>query len=310
MQKNHYLFSILMSLFILSSMQTPIKGDWGQGDCSHYHGITYHYARYIENPEIIFDGIANQSESWNRSDVYEYTIPMVNRIDSSMRFKSYMHIKYIYDDVNLYILARWNDSSPIDRLDQLYFCWNMNCTNFTVSMFLDKNAMVTNEEGARVDCWKWLRLGSSNGSIFNLVDECYDSEDWIDGEENRDPIAFYTSGIEKDGKGYYQVELKRSLLTNEKNVDVQFKANTSIRFSTGVGDGMGSNEHAVSWTHELDLNNGTDSFNNNTSSTSTTDDFSTNQKINGYNTYYIGVISVIFWGVIILKNIQKRRKIL
>ena len=302
-----------MSLFLLSSMQTPIKGDWGEGDCSSYHGITYHYARYIENPEIVFDGIANQSESWNRSDVYEYTIPMVNRIDSSMRFKSYMRIKYIYDDTNLYILARWNDSSPIDRLDQLYFCWNMNCTNFTVNMFLDKNAMVTNEEGARVDCWKWLRLGNANGSSFNLIDECYDSEDWIDGDDYRDPIAFYTSGIGRDGKGYYQVELKRSLLTNEKNVDIQFKVNTSIRFSTGVGDGTGSNEHAVSWTHELDLNNGTDTFNSSISSTSTlsdAEDLNTKLNIDGYYIYYIGSISVILCGIMVLKINKKRRRIL
>jgi hypothetical protein len=317
MKKSHYVFGISIGILIFTSIQSPVKADWGYGDCRSYHGITNHYGRYINNPQINFDGIVDETESWNRIDVYDYIIPMVNYYESSMRFKSYMHIKYIYDDTNLYILARWNDSTPVDRLDQLYFCWNMNCSNFTVNMFLNTNAMKTNEEGARVDCWKWLRLAQSNGSSFNLADDCYDSDDWIHEEENRETIASYTSGFGNDGMGYYQVEMKRPLLTNEKDVDVQFHNNSSVRFSTGVGDGMGSIEHAVSWTYQLYLTNATDPNINTTdpninttaiSTTKLTNSTDFEPKIIGYQNSILISFSSISCGVLIIKTIQNRRK--
>ena len=237
-----------------------IKGDWGasEDDCSTNHGITRQYGRYIKSPNITIDGIESKDESWNQEDVYEYKIPVANNYYSSMRFKSYMFIKYIYDDVNLYIKARWNDSTPIDRQDQLFFCWNINCTNFTVSQFLESGAMKTVENGSRVDSWTWMRRTQKSGSQINMFDGSYGYDGWLNIEESNDPILSFTSGIWTNNEGYYQVELYRSLTTNEPDVDIQFEHNNTYRFSTGVGDSIGSNEHAISWTYELDLTNSID----------------------------------------------------
>ncbi len=255
---------LFLTLMLISSVftnsQIEIIGDWGRSDddCSTNHGITRQYGRYIKSPNITIDGIESPSESWNQEDVYEYRIPMANNYYSNMHFKSYMFIKYIYDDVNLYIKARWNDSTPIDRQDQLFLCWDINCTNFTVSQFLESGAMKTVEKGSRVDCWTWIRLSQKNGSQMNMFDGAYGNEGWLDIEESNDPIISFTSGIWINNEGYYQVELCRSFTTNEPNVDIQFEHNNTYRFSTGIGDSIGSSEHAISWTYELDLTNSID----------------------------------------------------
>ena len=262
--KKKNLTKLFLTLVLISSVftssQMNIKGDWGvsEDDCSTNHGITRQYGRYIKSPNITIDGIESKDESWNQEDVYEYKIPMANNYYSSMRFKSYMFIKYIYDDVNLYIKARWNDSTPIDRQDQLFFCWNINCTNFTVSQFLASGAMKTVENGSRVDSWTWMRRTQKSGSQINMFDGGYGYDGWLNIEESNDPILSFTSGIWTNNEGYYQVELYRSLTTNEPDVDIQFEHNNTYRFSTGVGDSIGSNEHAISWTYELDLTNSID----------------------------------------------------
>ena len=248
-------FMLISSIFINFSI--GVKGDWGisDDDCSTHHGITRHYGRYIKTPNITLDGIESQGESWNQEDVHEYRIPMTNHYESNMHFKSYMFIKYIYDNSSLYLKARWNDSTPIDRQDQIFFCWNINCSNFTVSQFLESGAMKTVENGSRVDSWTWIRLSQNNGSQMNMFDGGYGFDGWLDIEESNDPTISFTSGISINNEGYYQVELYRSLTTNEPDVDIQFEHNNTYRFSTGMGDSIGSNEHAISWTYELDLSN-------------------------------------------------------
>ena len=254
------ILTLTLSSLLIVNFQGSVKGDWGRSneDCSSYHGITRHYGRYIESPNITIDGIFSPDESWNNPDVYEYIIPMANHYESTMRFKSYMHIKYIYDETSLYILACWNDSTPINRQDQLFICWNINCSNFTVSQFLESNAMKTTENGTRVDTWTWMKLSQANGTQTNMFDGSYGSDGWLDIEENNDPIISYISGTWINNSGHYQVEIKRSLLTDEPDIDVQFEHNNTYRFSTGVGDSIGSNEHAISWTYELDLTNSTE----------------------------------------------------
>ena len=256
-----FIISVLISSIITNFyLIVNVNGDWGRSneDCSTHHGINRHYARYIKSVNISVDGIESLGESWSQQDVYEYRIPMANNYNSNMRFKSYMFIKYIYDDENLYIKARWNDSTPIDRQDQLFFCWNINCSNFTVSQFLESGTMKTVENGSRVDSWTWIRLNQNNGSQVNMFDNCYGNDGWLNREELKDPIISFTSGFWGNNEGYYQVELYRSLTTNELDVDAQFEKNNIYRFSTGIGDSIGSNEHAISWTYELDLTNSTD----------------------------------------------------
>jgi len=256
--------SLFLTLLLISSIifnfPLQVKGDWGisDSDCSINHGITQHYGRYIKSPNITIDGIESYNESWNQQDVHEYKIPMANNYDSNMRIKSYMFIKYIYDDSNLYIKARWNDSTPINRQDQLFLCWNMNCTDFTVSQFLESGAMQTSENGTRVDSWTWIRLSQTNGSQMNMFDTVYGNEGWLDIEQSNDPTISFTSGIWANNEGYYQIELNRSFITDEPDYDVQFEHNNTYRFSTGIGDSIGSVEHAISWTYELDLTNSLD----------------------------------------------------
>ena len=251
-------FVLILSIF--THVQVVSKGDWGvsDDDCSTHHGITRHYGRYIKSPNITIDGIESYGESWNQQDVYEYKIPMANNYNSNMRLKSYMFIKYIYDDSNLYIKARWNDSTPIDRQDQLFLCWNINCSNFTVSQFLESGAMKTNENGTRVDSWTWIRLSQNNGSQMNMFDTVYGYDGWLEIEKSNDPTISFTSGIWKNNEGYYQIELNRSFITDEPDFDVQFEHNKTYRFSTGIGDSIGSDKHAISWTYELDLTNSID----------------------------------------------------
>jgi hypothetical protein len=234
-------------------MNSFTTGYWGEGnnDCITEHGITHHYATYNPLSNIIIDGIDDES-AWNAPDVYEYTIPMSNERSSPYFFVSYMYVKYIYDNSNLYIRAIWNDTS-LDIHDMALFCWNINCSNYSSLMFAETNAMRTTSPGERVDSWQFVSNFRANGSTNFLLDASFDDEGWLP-DDNREVIFGFTYGTWRDGQSnHYQLEMRRSLITNEPDYDVSFIENTPVRFSTGVCNAMENQEHAISWTYDLNL---------------------------------------------------------
>lgn len=235
------------------------RADWGTSteDCNNYHGITIHYGRFIPNLEITLDGVINES-AWNRPDVYDYILPVMNMNQSVDHYVKYIHMRYLYDNNSLYLFARWDDDTIPQIRDTFMICWNINCTNYTVGMFLTNQSMETNQFNGRVDSWKWGCNNFPNYSQSFVVDTYYDHEGWPENNlESYDPRAGYSYEVDTLGRGYYQLEIKRSFLTSEPDVDTQFYLNSSIRFSIAIDNSLGGAEHAVSWTHELDFNNGT-----------------------------------------------------
>ncbi|UYP48720.1 hypothetical protein NEF87_005005 [Candidatus Lokiarchaeum ossiferum] len=265
------LFPIVVFLgFILVSPISFIAADWGDSDedCMDHHGITRHYARYIANPEITLDGIGNESV-WNREDVYRYIVAAGSNNQSEYYFKTYIHVQWVFDDTDLYILAGWNDNSfdlPVNQRDLFMLCWNINCTNYSVGMYLESNSMLTTEPGARVDNWLWARNTKANNSgVYDLIDQCHDDQSWLEAETGiyRDPEAAMIYGNWDYFTYQYQLEIRRPLTTLSPDVDVQFSnfSNSTegrYRFALATADITGGEAHAISWTHELDFSNSVD----------------------------------------------------
>ncbi len=244
-------FSVLLTITVINST----SAHWGEedNDCLSEHGLTHHYATYITYPNITIDGVDNEL-AWNLTNVYEYTIPMSNNIvEATSPFITYMFMKYIYDGSYLYIRATWNDSS-INIHDMALFCWDINCTNYSASMFADLNAMRTANPGEHVDSWQFVYNNRENGSTNSLLDAAFDYDGWLPDETSREVNYGFVHGtLRNDSKHYYQLEMRRPLATSQPSVDVTFEENVPQRFTTGVCNGLENQEHAISWTYDLNL---------------------------------------------------------
>ncbi len=306
-----FIFPMIITIFFL-----PVDlsyADWGDGeeDCANFHGISRQYARYISSPNITIDGIANESV-WQRDDVYNYSVVVGSNNQSEYYFKTHLHVQWVYDDDYLYVLAGWNDDSfdlPVNQRDLFMLCWNINCTNYTVGMYLETDSMLTNEPGARVDNWLWARNQKTNNSgIFNFIDQSHDDQNWLPPEigANRDPEGAMIFGNWDAFGSQYQLEIRRPLTTSQPDVDVQFddfsnSTDGRYRFAYAVADITGGEAHAISWTHELDFSNSTDyeylralhELNN------------TQNNIPAFPLFWMGTIALIT--IVILRNLKKSK---
>lgn len=307
---------ILLSL-ILSLFSGYVVGDWGDSDedCMGHHGITPQYARYIPDlaSQIVLDGIDNESV-WNRPDVYDYIIPVMNINTTTNHYIKYVHMKYLYDDSDLYIRTYWDDTTIPQPSDNFFVCWDINCTNFSVGMFLVNDSMETLILNERSDSWMWQQNFNENMSTSTLVDQWYDHNSWVENQitDVNDPVAGSAYGTWLNNSAHYQIEIKRSLTTVELDEDTQFLLGETRRFAIAIDDSLASQDHAVSWTYELYLTNGTDvdwiaaSLDNSDDTTSDdTGDPKPTKSISGYSL----IVGVILIAMTTLRNKQIKNKL-
>ncbi len=166
---------------------------------------------------------------------------------SAYFFKSYINFTVIRDDTYIYLLLRWNDSTPTSQQDEVDLCWNISMENFTAYFSL---GMQTPKAGERVDSFGWTKLDYPNGSVYAGKDQCFGSDGWYDRkDENQDVATGYTL-LNVSNIFYYQVEFRRKLVTNDP-YDVQFNHNGEFEVNFAVINDLGHQDHAVSWNYAI-----------------------------------------------------------
>ena len=258
-KKKAILILIFMSFFGITNHANPIPiglSYWSPGnqDCLSAHGVSNITAYYNRSPSIILNGIGDE-DAWLA--VNETVVPTATISSSSTFFKSYIRIKILYDDENLYVLTRWNDSTPLNLQDAISICWNINVANYTVAMFLEPDLMKTMNENESVDTWKWSYFPAENGSTYKTKDQSFGVNGWRDFKnETQDVDSAFTYGTDSNGVSYYQVEFKRVLITrDDMGKDVQFNRNGEYYTSFAILDNLGGHDHAVSWTWRVIFDN-------------------------------------------------------
>ncbi len=234
----------------------PLSLSWpGEGDCTVYHKATYLTPLYNEDVGITLDGVASE-EIWTdpTNDNGTFSVPLSGEIGTPGFYVVILNLTFVMDSQYLYILCQWEDNTTKPDLggnyyDGLYFCWNINVPNF--SAYFEGGMDTAEMGGGDVDCWEWSCLESSpsNGSSYFCDDTCFGTTGWYDPSlETSDVKIGYTYITNKS----YNLEIKRKLITND-NYDVQFNENKLYKFNLGIMNDGTHEDHAVSWTHVLDL---------------------------------------------------------
>ncbi|MCP4763984.1 MAG: hypothetical protein GY870_19585 [archaeon] len=251
--KTFFFFSLLLITF--NSKICFVSGYWSDEDenCMPLHGIDQINAIYLADLNLNLDGVDDEDD-WGKTT--EYTIPIAAKADDPTVnfFKSYVKLKILYDDSNIYLMVRWNDSSITPYQDGISICWNINTTNYSVSMFTELGGMQTYYKNQTVDNWGWKYTDyRENKTSFKLNhgDGCFGVESWIDeGENEQDISAGFIYGDWIDGTNHYQVEFNRSLITGDEK-DVQFDKNGDYLLSFIILNDVGSVDHGTSWTWKV-----------------------------------------------------------
>lgn len=251
------LTSFILSNFLINSNLGFAYWSPGNGDCETEHGISRLNATFIESPNIILDGIGDES-CWASSNVSEYLIPTATLNGSGTFFKAYVRFRFVYDLNYFYINAWWNDTTiipPDAYQDAISLCWNINVTNFTAGIFVQPDLMATMNAGEMVDNWKWPRRDFANQTVIPPKDQSFGSNGWNDfTKETQDVSSCFTYGTLPNGTSNYRVEFKRALRNSDAK-DVQFDHNGTYRFTVAVLNDLGGEDHAISWTYELGFDN-------------------------------------------------------
>lgn len=238
----------LTCVFILQVNPVTAYWDGDGGDCRDYHGITYMDCSHDGNPGISIDGIANET-AWDARMNNSRTVPAASMNESTYFFLTYINLTILRDDTWVYLLMKWNDSNIGHIQDEIDICWNINMDNFTAYF---AGGMNTTGEEQRVDTWGWNKLNYDNGSIHPGKDQCFGTNGWYDrADENQDIDTGYTM-LNEGGVDYYQVEMRRKLITNDE-YDVQFTHDGLYELNFAVIDDMGHEDHAVSWNYAVNF---------------------------------------------------------
>lgn len=244
--------SLLVSFIAIISLSNAY---WGLGDCQDGHPVVIIRPLYSKNAEINLDGIASES-FWSSSENENgtLTVPLASDIGTSSFFVVYLNLTFVMNDEYLYILCHWLDNTTRPDLggnnyDGLYFCWNINVPNFTAYFI---NGMITADMGGGdVDNWDWTCMSSSppNGSSYFCQDLCFGTSGWYDPSLELDDVKIGYTYINNVS---YTLEIQRKLQTNDP-YDVQFDKTQLYKFNIGLMNDGTHEDHAVSWTHALDL---------------------------------------------------------
>jgi hypothetical protein len=217
------------------------------------HAISHDYATFVNEPNITCDGVANEI-AWSLPDVYTYTIPLTSIVvpGSAEKIYSTMYMKYIWDNTSLYILARWNDTT-LTMQDLALFCWNINCSNYSAFMFTQANGMETPNPGELVNSWEWAYNDEANESQGQLIDLTMNNTGFMPPDPSNVKFGM-TYGTWNSSMNEFQLEMCRSLVTEGSgSLDCTFTPNVPIRFAVGICAGYTSQNHAISWTYDLNL---------------------------------------------------------
>jgi hypothetical protein len=212
-------------------------------------------AVYIQNPDITLNGAGNES-CWQNPAVTQYNIPCQS-IQGYGVFMSIVQVQFIYDASNLYVLATWNDSTikgTEDMQDGISFCWNINCVNFSSTMFAQPNEMETQNASAMIDNWWWESQNLPNGSAYQLDDNAIQSTGWYGGSELENVNTAFNYVVLPNGSSYYRLEIERAL-QDSSSYHCQFDHNGTYQFAVAVFDNDKGEDHAISDTYELDFEN-------------------------------------------------------
>ncbi len=258
LRKNHFAVALLLVIFGLIGIFT-INQSLIHNDTSDFNGampqaqdetITQCYAANVSSANITLDGAGNDS-GWQNA--IEYQIPVATLPGDFNPFQTVVNLKFLFDDSNFYVWALWIDNTPLNFNDGLSFCWNVNCSDFTVDMLNQAGGMRTTESNTVVDNWLWNYEGFSNGSQYNVTDESFGSNGWYPPNNAGDVKSAYTYGTLNNGSKYYQVEIERPLQTGN-DLETQFGFNDSVRFAVAIFNDYANSAHAVSGTYDLIFN--------------------------------------------------------
>lgn len=230
---------------------------WEDDDdnCMGAHGTGEINASFVSNIDITIDGVENES-SWGVAT--DYIVPTAAKMgDPGINFfVSYIHIKIIHDNDDLYVRMYWNDTAQTSFQDGITVCWNINVEDFSVSMLLENGGMQTANEGEFVDNWIWVYNNMySNMSSYSAWDQSFGNDGWLErDDETQDLETAYTYGDWLEvGKNNYMIEMKRPLKTNDADKDVQFIENGAYELSFAVLNDVGGEDHASSWTWQVNF---------------------------------------------------------
>jgi len=257
MKKNHnfplIFLLLLLNIIFFSSMAGPSFAYYGDGDCSHSHGVTYIDIPIDNNADIVLDGIPSEpfwTEPANKNGSITIKLSEM-RIGSEIPEIYTLNATFIMNEEYLYILCIWDDNTPLydfpPEKDGIAFCWNINTPNFTAYYVTDMNTR--DMGGGFVDAWRWTYGDHLTPEDIHLCgDDCFNDDGWIDGNPEANSIdAAFTNTT-----GSYCLELRRKLNTNEA-YDVQFTEKKLYKFNLAILNDSHYEDHAISWTYALDL---------------------------------------------------------
>ncbi len=252
------LFIIIFSLLILISIKFhSVNAFPPDGDCKDYHKVVNIIPYYEKSASINLDGLPNEN-FWtvhtHENENGTLIIPLASESYGPDFFVVYLNMTFVLTATYLYVLCQWSDNSTKPDLgasiyDGLYFCWNINVPNF--SSYFPTGMSTLDMGGGDVDSWDWSCLISSppNGSSYYCRDKCFGTYVWYSPSlETEDVEVAYTYRTNTS----YTLEIKRKLITNDP-YDVQFDQSKIYKFNMGIMDDGNHEDHAISWTHALDL---------------------------------------------------------
>jgi hypothetical protein len=254
MKKTKFVILIIISTLFMTYIFNFASAWPGDGDCREEHGITSFDIIYDRSANLKLDGVPTES-FWEKEENQEakIQIPLATEPNTPYFFVVYLNATFIRNDEYIYILCQWKDNTTKPNIgnlyDGLYFCWNINCPNFSANF---ESGMDTASMGSGdVDSWDWdiNQATPPNGTSMEMGDFCFGEKGWYSPNlENQDVSIAYTH--KKDE--YYTVEIQRKLVTNDE-YDVQFDETKEYLFNMGVMNDGRHADHAVSWTYAMKL---------------------------------------------------------
>jgi hypothetical protein len=251
--KFKFILTFILLFISLVSITNSSLAYYGDGNCSHSHGIKYIDIPIDNNADIILDGIPSEpfwADPANKNGSITIKLSEM-RVGLEIPEIYTLNATFIMNEEYLYILCVWNDKTPLydypPEKDGIAFCWNIDTPNFTAYYIADMN---TRDMGnGSVDAWRWTYDDDlTPGEIHHCGDDCFNEDGWIDGNPEANSIdAAFTNTTSS-----YSLELRRKLNTNEV-YDVQFTEKKVYKFNVAILNDSHYEDHAISWTYALDL---------------------------------------------------------
>jgi len=256
--KKFYVVLILTLLFCISFIIPsfiikPSFAYYGDGYCPNYHETNYINVPTDLNANIQLDG--NNSESfWHKPSNQKGFISIKlseERLGEEIPEIYTLNATFIKNNEYLLVFCEWDDITPNysypPDMDGLSFCWDINTKNF--SAYYTSDMRTDDMGGGKVDVWSWTYRDGWNGREYQCNDDCFGEEGWLSEGTKNIWVAFDYSSEKQS----YSLEMKRKLTTIDP-YDVQFDDRWIYKFNLAIFNDSHGEDHAISWTHALNLN--------------------------------------------------------